>query len=49
MKDKQFIDILIASGLEPYPDQSPEAARRFVRQEIGIWTPVIKQIGLKLK
>lgn len=49
MKDKQFIDILIASGLEPYHDQSPEAARRFVRQELERWTPVIKQIGLKLK
>jgi tripartite-type tricarboxylate transporter receptor subunit TctC len=48
MKDKQFVDLLIASGFEPFMDSSPEAARNFVREEIARWTPVIKQIGLKV-
>jgi hypothetical protein len=39
---------LIASGFEPYADSSPDAARRFVEEEIGRLTPVIKAIGLKL-
>jgi tripartite-type tricarboxylate transporter receptor subunit TctC len=37
---------LIAGGFEPYPDSSPEAARRFVEDEINRWRPVIKAIGL---
>jgi tripartite-type tricarboxylate transporter receptor subunit TctC len=49
MKDKQFKDLLIASGFEIHPDNSPEEARRFVAAEIKRWVPVIKQIGLKIE
>lgn len=47
--DDEFQKKLIAAGFEPYPDSSPEAARRFVADEIARWTPVVKAIGLKLE
>ena len=47
MADDQFRQKLIASGFEPFPDSSPEAARRLLEDEIARWTPVIKAIGLK--
>jgi tripartite-type tricarboxylate transporter receptor subunit TctC len=45
--DDEFRQKLIASGFEPYPDSTPEAARRLVEDEIGRWAPVIRAIGLK--
>jgi tripartite-type tricarboxylate transporter receptor subunit TctC len=47
MSDDEFRQKLIASGLNPYPDSTPEAARHLLEDEIGRWTPVIKAIGLK--
>ena len=47
MADNEFRQKLIASGFNPYPDSTPEAARRLVEDEIGRWTPMIKAIGLK--
>jgi tripartite-type tricarboxylate transporter receptor subunit TctC len=49
MADDAFRQKLIASGFEPYPDLSPEAARRLIEDEIGRWTPVIRSIGLRLE
>ena len=49
MADQEFRHKLIASGFEPYLDSTPGAARRFVEDEIGRWTPVIKAIGLQLE
>jgi tripartite-type tricarboxylate transporter receptor subunit TctC len=48
MANAEFREKLIASGFEPCSDSSPEAARRFVEDEIDRWRPVIKAIGLKL-
>jgi tripartite-type tricarboxylate transporter receptor subunit TctC len=48
MADGEFREKLIASGFEPYLDSSPQAARRFVDDEVVRWTPVIKAIGLRL-
>lgn len=45
--DDQFRQKLVSSGFEPYPDSSPEAARRLLEEEIARWTPVIKAVGLK--
>lgn len=47
MADEEFQRKLIAAGLDPYPDSSPEAARQLLEDEIARWTPVIKAIGLK--
>jgi len=48
LADQEIREKLIASGFEPYPDSSPEAARRLVDDDIARWTPVIKAIGLKM-
>jgi tripartite-type tricarboxylate transporter receptor subunit TctC len=48
LAEEEFRRKLIASGFEPHLDSTPEAARRFVEEEVGRWTPVIKAIGLKL-
>jgi len=48
MADDEFRQKLIAAGFEPYLDSSPEAARRFVEDEIDRWRPVIMAVGLKL-
>jgi tripartite-type tricarboxylate transporter receptor subunit TctC len=39
---------LVAAGLEPVVDSSPEKAARFLHDEIARWTPVIKSMGLSL-
>jgi tripartite-type tricarboxylate transporter receptor subunit TctC len=49
MADDEFRQKLVTSGFEPYLDSSPKTARRFVEDEIGRWTPVIKAIGLQLE
>jgi tripartite-type tricarboxylate transporter receptor subunit TctC len=49
MADDEFRQKLIASAFEPHRDSSPEAARRFVEEEIDRLTPVIKAVGLKLE
>jgi len=48
LAEREFQNILIASGFEPYLDTSPDKFRRFIEEEIVRWTPVIKAIGLKL-
>jgi len=47
MADGAFQQRLIASGFEPYLDSSPEAAKRFVKEEIDRWRPVVMAIGLR--
>jgi tripartite-type tricarboxylate transporter receptor subunit TctC len=49
MTDDVFRHRLIDTGLEPYGDSSPEAARRFVDEEVRRWGPVIKTIGLQVE
>jgi len=46
--DADYLKQLNASGAEPFPDSTPEKARRIVADEIARYTPVIKAIGLKL-
>jgi tripartite-type tricarboxylate transporter receptor subunit TctC len=47
MIDHGFRERLLAAGYEPYPDLSPEAARRFVREEAAKWTPIVEAAGAK--
>jgi tripartite-type tricarboxylate transporter receptor subunit TctC len=49
MADKDYLAILAASGFEPSSDTNPEAAARFVNDEIARWKPVIKEIDFKLE
>jgi tripartite-type tricarboxylate transporter receptor subunit TctC len=46
MADDEFRERLIASGFEPYLDSSPEAAKRYVKEEVDRWRPVVMAIGL---
>ncbi len=46
--DRDFQQILVASGFEPVLDSTPEKTHRFVEEEITRWTPIIRSIGLKL-
>jgi tripartite-type tricarboxylate transporter receptor subunit TctC len=48
LADRDFQQMFIASGFEPFLDSSPAKARRFLDEEIVRWTPVIKSIGLRL-
>jgi tripartite-type tricarboxylate transporter receptor subunit TctC len=48
MAEPDYQRMLIASGLEPYRDSTPEKTRQFVEQEITRWRPVIEASGLKL-
>lgn len=49
MKDPKFIEIFAASGFEPSSDTTPEGTARFLQEELKRWTPVIREIGLKLE
>ncbi len=46
--DREFQQILVASGFEPVLDSTPDKTGRFVEEERARWTPIIKSIGLKL-
>jgi tripartite-type tricarboxylate transporter receptor subunit TctC len=46
--DPDLQRLYITSGFEPHLDSSPEALRREVAEELVRWTPVIKEMGLKL-
>jgi tripartite-type tricarboxylate transporter receptor subunit TctC len=41
MVGQGFRERLLATGYEPHPDPTPEAARRFVRDEVERWTPIV--------
>jgi tripartite-type tricarboxylate transporter receptor subunit TctC len=46
--DSDYQKLLLASGQEPVADSDPDKALKFVTDEYGRWTPIIKSIGLKL-
>jgi tripartite-type tricarboxylate transporter receptor subunit TctC len=48
MADKDYQKMLLASGFEADLDSTPDKTRRFLDDEIGRWTPVIRSTGLKL-
>jgi tripartite-type tricarboxylate transporter receptor subunit TctC len=48
LADEKYQQQLIATGFEPALDSSPEKVQRIVQDEIARWTPVIRQIGLRL-
>jgi tripartite-type tricarboxylate transporter receptor subunit TctC len=48
LAEPELRQIYLASGIEPSSDSSPEAATQSLQDEIVLWKPVVKQIGLKL-
>jgi tripartite-type tricarboxylate transporter receptor subunit TctC len=47
LADKGFQDALEKSGFEPAKPTTPDAARRYLDQELARWTPIAKSIGLE--
>jgi tripartite-type tricarboxylate transporter receptor subunit TctC len=47
MADPSVQQTLIAQGLQPISDSSPEKTLAFLQSEIARWTPIIEKVGLK--
>jgi tripartite-type tricarboxylate transporter receptor subunit TctC len=43
-----FQQILISAGIEPTPDSSPEQFRRSLANDVALWSPVVKALGVKI-
>jgi hypothetical protein len=39
---------LIDAGLEPAPDSSPEKFQRMLADDVAVWAPVVKVLGVKI-
>lgn len=48
LADPEYRRLVLAAGLEPFHDARPEAARKFLADDIAKWTPLIKSIGLQI-
>jgi tripartite-type tricarboxylate transporter receptor subunit TctC len=48
MADQGFQKKLILAGFEPVTDSGPEAAARYVQEELVRWTPLLKASGLRI-
>jgi tripartite-type tricarboxylate transporter receptor subunit TctC len=48
LAERAYQDFLIESGYEPVLDSSPEEFRRTLEQDVTFWTPIVKQLGLKI-
>ena len=48
LAEPQLRQLYVAAGVEPSSDASPQTAMRALHSEIAHWTPIIKQIGLRL-
>jgi len=43
-----FRELLIDAGIEPTLDSNPEKFRRSLAADVALWTPVVKELGLKI-
>jgi tripartite-type tricarboxylate transporter receptor subunit TctC len=48
MADKELQKKLVAAGFEPLTDSGPEAAAKFIHEELVRWTPLLKVSGIKM-
>jgi len=46
--DPAFQQILVDAGIEPIVDSGPEQFRRSLAEDVALWAPVVKSLGLKL-
>ena len=46
--DPAFQQILIDAGIEPTPDSNPGAFRLSLAEDLALWAPLIKALGLKI-
>jgi tripartite-type tricarboxylate transporter receptor subunit TctC len=45
--DTDFQDKLVRAGFEPVTDSGPQAAAKYVHEELVRWTPLLKASGLR--
>jgi tripartite-type tricarboxylate transporter receptor subunit TctC len=43
-----YQQMLLNVGIEPTPDSSPEKFRRSLADDVALWAPVVKALGLKI-
>ena len=43
-----FRQLLIDAGIEPTLDSNPEKLRQSLAADVALWTPVVKELGLKI-
>jgi tripartite-type tricarboxylate transporter receptor subunit TctC len=48
MADQEFQKKLILAGFEPVTESGPDAATRYVQEELVRWTPLLKASGLRI-
>ena len=48
MRNPEFQQRLVADGLQPLANVSPDAARAFVASEVARWTPVARRLGIEI-
>jgi tripartite-type tricarboxylate transporter receptor subunit TctC len=48
LADTDYQKMLVETGFEPDLDSSPEIFRRRIEAEIAKWTPIVKELGIKI-
>jgi tripartite-type tricarboxylate transporter receptor subunit TctC len=46
--DPAFQQMLVDAGIEPIVDSGPEPFRRSLAEDVALWAPVVRSLGLKL-
>jgi tripartite-type tricarboxylate transporter receptor subunit TctC len=49
MAQDDFVKLLVASGFEPTATSGPDAARRFIADEIQRWTPIMRTANFTME
>jgi tripartite-type tricarboxylate transporter receptor subunit TctC len=48
LADRDYRQLLVSGTFEPHTGLSPEAYRRYVKDELARWAPIVNTLGLKL-
>jgi tripartite-type tricarboxylate transporter receptor subunit TctC len=48
LAEQAFRQMLLEAAMEPVADQSPERFRQMLADDVALWAPVVKAVGLKI-
>ena len=48
LAERAYQQMLMEAGIEPTPNSSPEKFRRMLADDVALWMPVVKSLGLKI-
>jgi tripartite-type tricarboxylate transporter receptor subunit TctC len=48
LAEPTYQKMLIEGGFEPTPDSNPEKFRQMLADDVALWTPIVKALGLKI-